>query len=56
MPVEGVDDKTTIAGTIVGADEAMEQYTATARTKVRLVGRLSSRICRAIVVTFFFKY
>jgi hypothetical protein len=50
MLAEDVEDKTTIAGTIVEAAEAMEMYTSTPKTKVRLVGRMSSRICRAIVV------
>ena len=34
----------------VGDVEAMELSTSTPKTKVRLVGRISSRICRAIVV------
>ncbi len=33
MPVEDVEDKTTIAGTIVGAAEAMELCTSTPKTK-----------------------
>ena len=39
-----------IAETIVGAAEAMELYTSTPKTTVRFVGRMSSRICRTIVV------
>ena len=50
MPVGVVEGKTMIAETIVGAAEAMELCTSTPKTKVRFVGRMSSRICRAIVV------
>jgi hypothetical protein len=50
MLAEDVEDKTTIAGAIVEAAEAMELFTSTPKTEVRLVGRMSSRICRAIVV------
>ena len=50
MPVGDVEDETMIAETIAGAVEAMELYISTPKTKVRLVGRMSSRICRAIVV------
>ena len=50
MPVGVVEDETMIAETIVGAAEAMERCTSTPKTKVRLVGQMSSRICRAIVV------
>ena len=50
MPVGDVGDETMIAGTIVAAAEAMALSTSTPKTKVRLVGRMSSRICRAIVV------
>jgi len=50
MPVGDEGDETMIAGTIVEAEEAKGLYTSTPKTKVRLVGRISSRICRAIVV------
>ena len=50
MPVGDEEDETMIAGTIVGAAVAMGLCTSTPKTKVRLVGRMSSRICRAIVV------
>ena len=50
MPVGPVEDETMIAETIVGAAEAMELCTSTPKTKVRFVGRMSSRICRVIVV------
>ena len=50
MAVGDGEDETMIAGAIVGAAEAMGLCTSTPKTKVRLVGRMSSRICRAIVV------
>jgi len=50
MPVEAAEDETMIADTIVGAAEAMELYTSTPKTKVHLVERMSSRLCRSIVV------
>ena len=49
MTVEAVEDEAMIAGTIVEAAEAMELSTST--PKVRLVGRMSSRICRCGVTT-----
>ena len=40
MPVGDEGDETMIAGTIVEAEEAKGLYTATPKTKVRLVGRM----------------
>ena len=50
MPVEAVGDETMIEDTIVGAAEGMELCTSTPKTKVHLVERMTSRICRVIVV------
>ena len=50
MAVVALEDETMIPDTIVGAAENMALYTLTPKTKVRLVERMSSRICRAIVV------
>jgi choline-glycine betaine transporter len=50
MIVEAEEDETMIAGTIVGAAEAMGRCISTLKTKVCLVAQMSSPICRAIVV------
>jgi hypothetical protein len=48
MIVKAEEDVTMIADTIVGAEEVTGMCASTLRTKVRLVARISSRICRAI--------